>query len=474
MPRRRRQPASLIALVGGRILTFAVLAMAIQFVVVFSEYWFNETELGRIMVEQEAEAIAGSVQIAPAGAVQVDLKGQALARYGDGDNDDGDAIRPASGDAADATPGGDSDLVSGTYVRIRTADGRVLYTNCSEECREHFLPVELDPPDFWQSLIAPGKPLSVSGGRTFLIGGQKILVEIAILHDPDNFIRGILLHEMLDHMLVPMSLMLALVIGATTISIRKALLPVAAAACVADAINPSSPAAIAAAPGMPREIAFFVEAINRLLQRSSELFKAQRVFAAAIAHEIRTPVAIVKLELERIEDPRARRAEADLDRLMHILEQLTALAKLDLVEAEAFQTVDLNELTEETVAEMAPFVLDRGKTIAFQAGESVHVKLVPSLIQNVVRNLIENAVRHTPNGTEITVSVGPGAVLAIADNGPGMTEGTDIAIDSGRIKKAGGLGMGLRIVERITEIHGARLTVTSETGQGTTVSLCFS
>ncbi|WP_237155151.1 sensor histidine kinase [Oryzibacter oryziterrae] len=473
MPSRRRKPASLIALVSGRILTFAVLAMAIQFVVVFSEYWFNETELGRIMIEREAEAIAASVQLAPSGAVEIDLKGQALARYGDGDNDDGDAIRPASGDTADAAPGGDSDLVAGTYVRIRTADGRVLYTNCSEECREHFLPVELDPPDFWQSLIAPGKPLSVSGGRTFLIGGQKILIEVAILHDPSNFIREILLHEMFDHMLVPMSLMLALVIGATTISIRKALRPVAAAAEAADAINPSSPTAITAAPGMPREIAFFVEAINRLLQRSSELFKAQRVFAAAIAHEIRTPVAIVKLELERIEDPRARRAEADLDRLMHILEQLTALAKLDMIDAGAFETVELNALTEEAVAEMVPFVLDRSKSIAFQQGPTVNVKLVPSLIQNVVRNLIENAVRHTPDGTEITVSVGPGAVLVVADNGPGMADGADLEIDSGRIKKAGGLGMGLRIVERITEIHDAQLTVTSETGQGTTVSLRF-
>ncbi|HEX2019294.1 MAG TPA: hypothetical protein VGO17_10190 [Aurantimonas sp.] len=76
--------------------------------------------------------------------------------------------------------------------------------------------------------------------------------------------------------------------------------------------------------------------MNRAFGRVEELIRSQKIFAASIAHEIRTPVSIVKLELARIDNPRARKAEGDLDSLTHVLEQLTAPARVDATEGEAF------------------------------------------------------------------------------------------------------------------------------------------
>lgn len=113
-----------------------------------------------------------------------------------------------------------------------------------------------------------------------------MLVDVAVLHDPDDFLASILTGELIDHMLVPMGLMLALTIGATILSISAALRPVSAAARVADAIDPRSPAPLAIDDAMPEEIAGLVEAINRLFARTAEMVTAQKVFSAAVAHEI--------------------------------------------------------------------------------------------------------------------------------------------------------------------------------------------
>jgi signal transduction histidine kinase len=454
--------------VARRVLLFTLLAMLIEVLVVFVDYWFDDSELGYILIERETAAVAAAIHRID-GRLVLDADAPVLNRY----------VGFASADDDRGSSDDDSRLAEhlppATFVRIAAADGATIYSNCEEECTEHLLPVDVDPPDFWQRMLADGKPLSVAGGRAFDIDGERVYVDLAVIRDPDNFLASILAHEMVDHMLVPMSLMLVLVIGATLLSIREALKPVAAAAHLADGLKPGAGGEIAVADKMPLEVARLVEAINRLLHRTHELFTAQKLFTAAVAHEIRTPVSVVRLELGRIADPRAARADAELDRLMHVLEQLTALARLEAVVPASFVPTDLSSLAAEIVAEMAPLVLDRGKRIVFDGAEPVVVTLVPALIENVIRNLIENAIRHTGAGTEITVAVRPCGELIVADDGPGIavSAGDGEVIDVGRIKRSGSLGLGLRIVERIAELHGTRPEIVSEPGRGTTVRFAF-
>jgi signal transduction histidine kinase len=275
-------------------------------------------------------------------------------------------------------------------------------------------------------------------------------------------------------MLVPMTLMLTLVIGATIWSIKSAFLPVTAAAAAAERLDPSVPASRISTDRMPLEVARFATAVNRGIDRVGELIRAQRLFTSAIAHEIRTPAAIVRLELERIDHPGARKALGDLESLIHILEQLTALARLEAVDGSAWTRVDLARISEDVVGAVAPYVYDSGRTIAFFDQGATEVEGVPALVENLVRNLVENAVRHTPPGTAIVVTAGPGAVVSVADDGPGFDDRPRGEVqEAGTVATKGTLGIGLKIVEKIAAMHGATVERSRAPSRGATVTVRF-
>ena len=442
---------SLIGIVAWRIVIFAMLALVLEFVIVIIEYWSNDEDLAGFIITEETEQLASGI-VATNDRLSFVMSPSLVERY---------TMRDDEGEG-------------GIFVRVRTAAGAVLYSNCEEMCQRHFLPIEVNPPDLWQREIAPGKPLSVAGGRSFTVAGHEVFVELAVLRDPHNFVVGVLLHELRDHLIIPMPLMFGLVAGATILSVGAALKPVVAAAREADQIDPRAALQPLPTDGMPREVATLAQAVNRLLERVADLIQSQKIFSTSIAHEIRTPVAVVRMELERIADPRARKAEKDLDALTHMLEQLTSLAKLDVVDASAFRTLDLETIAGDSVAALAPYVFESGRTLEFVADpQTKPIRGVPALIENTISNLVGNAVKHTPKGTHITVRAAAPAVLEVTDTGPGFSQAPAQVLERGRIKSSDALGVGLRIVERIAELHQAQLVVDSERGKGTCVRIAF-
>ncbi|MFP5076275.1 sensor histidine kinase [Rhizobium sp. YIM 134829] len=442
---------SLISIVAWRIVIFAMLALMLEFGIVILQYWSNDEDLAGSIIAEETERLASGI-VATDDRLSFVMSPGLLERY---------TMR-------------EGETEGGIFVRVRTAAGAVLYSNCEEMCQRHFLPIEVNPPDLWQREIAAGKPLSVAGGRSFRMGGREIFVELAVLGDPHNFVAGVLLHELRDHLIIPMPLMFGLVAGATILSVGAALKPVTAAAKEADRIDPRAALQPLSIEGMPREVATFAGAVNRLLDRVADLIQSQKIFSTSIAHEIRTPVAVVRMELERIDDPRARKAEKDLDALTHMLEQLTSLAKLDVVDASAFRMVDLETMAGDSVASLAPYVFESGRTLEFVGESGISpIRGVPALIENTVSNLVGNAVKHTPKGTHITVRAAAPAVLEVVDDGPGFSHSPTQVLERGRTKSSDALGVGLRIVERIAELHQARLVVDSDQGRGTRVRVEF-
>ncbi len=445
----RKQNSSLIGIVARRIFAFSLLAMVLQIGVVFADYWFDDYKLSILMLQQETETLS-----------------QGITRHEGGltyrpDDETRDRYLERRGD------------VGAIYVRVRTASGSILFSNCTTECAEHFLPLSVDVPSFWKRVIAPGKPFSVAGGQSFDRDGVPVLVELAVIKDPNGFMYSALLHEMIDSMIVPMTLMFCLVIGATIWSIRSALKPVAMAVKAADAIDPRDSGARLPVTRMPQEIERLVSAVNRLLARLGDLIQSQKVFSASIAHEIRTPVAIAKMELSRIADPRARNAERDLDALTHILEQLTSLARADAVDPSAFQRASLSGIGAEVAEATAPFVFDQGKSIEFMDHGTAPVTVIPGLVENMLRNLIENAVKHNPPGTTIVVTCGPGPRVTIEDNGRGLVDLPEHNEDLGYVKRSGQLGLGLKIVHRIAELHKAQIAIDTARDRGTKITIGF-
>jgi hypothetical protein len=184
---------------------------------------------------------------------------------------------------------------------------------------------------------------------------------------------------------------------------------------------------------------------------------------------VRTPLAIAHLELEKIADPRARKVESDLETLNQLVEQLTTLARLEGADLISMQSIDLRHMAEDVVSAMAPLVYASGKTIEFVDNGASEFRGHPTLIENALRNLVDNAIRHTGARAHIRVEVGPGAVFCVCDNGmnSGREQPNAILPSSRRI------GLGLKIVNRIAEIHGGRLMVDKLTTGGTKVCFAF-
>jgi signal transduction histidine kinase len=427
------------AILTKRIAFFAILAMLVQLAVVISDYYWNVGELSRLYVEQETERLSEGISV-ETGNVRYELPETIRDRY----RQDGD----------------------GYLARIRAADGTLVFESCDAACEDRFLPKDIDTPDFWLRSLKPGKPLTLVGGRAFLIGDQRFLVDVATLGDPQEVVSDVLWNEIIEHLIVPMSILLVLVLGATLLSVRQALRPVRAAADAADQIDPMDARSHLKFDEMPREIAHLAVAVNRAFDRVAELMKSQKTLTSGIAHEIRTPLAAMKLELGRIDHPRARKVEVDLDDLVRFVSQLTTLARLESFDHGAFETVDLITLSASAVEQVAPWVYENQHSLELiTAGDMAVVQGIPALLRDAIRNLVENAVRHTPDQSHIVVRVGP-HYIEVEDCRPAAVG------QSGAKPKAESLGIGLKIITRIAEIHCGELQ-RSSSATGSVFTIAF-
>lgn len=421
----RLSSPTLGAILTRRIAFFAVLAMVLQLAVIFSDYYWNVGELSRLFVEQETERLASGIAVED-GTIRYRLPDAVEGRYGQAQ--------------------------TGYVARIREADGGFVFQSCDAACESRFLPPDVNPPDFWLRSLEPGKPLTLVGGRAFMVGERRFVVDVATMGDPQDVVSDVLWNEVIEHMIVPMSILLVLVLGATLLSVRQALKPVRIAAEAAERIDPMDSRSHLQFQEMPREVAHLAEAVNRAFERVGELMKSQKILTSGIAHEVRTPLAAIKLELGHIDHPRARKAEADLDDLVRFVSQITALARLDTFDHGMFEEVDLVELSSSVVEQLAPWVYENNHSLEFSAQvDAAIVQGVPALLKDAVRNLIDNAVRHTPAHTGIVVRVS-NDLIRVEDRHPaGVRQGADVAA------RADGMGIGLDIVARIAAIHRGSL-----------------
>jgi hypothetical protein len=192
---------------------------------------------------------------------------------------------------------------------------------------------------------------------------------------------------------------------------------------------------------------------------------SQKLLTSSISHEVRTPLAIARLELEEIDDPRARKVEQDLDALNRLVEQLTTLARLEGAGLAKATPIQPAEMAEQVVGALAPLVYASGKTIEFIDKSPRPFEGHPALVENALRNLVENAVRHSGNGATIRVEAGPGPEFSVCDDGGQCSKPASANADR--------LGLGLKIVGRIAEIHGGSFALTKSPGQGATARIVF-
>lgn len=224
---------------------------------------------------------------------------------------------------------------------------------------------------------------------------------------------------------------------------------------------------------LPTEVEPMVRSLNGLLERLRRAFAAQRAFVADAAHELRTPIAALKLQaglVARARDDASRGAalaelNAGIDRSAHLIDQLLTLARSEPEAlAGAAASIDLARIAGDAVAEMLPLAQARGSRIGFAAAPPASVRGDQKALHSLVRNLIDNALRHTPGGSRIEVEVaadGQAVRLSVDDDGPGIpVEERERVFDRFYGRSAGGdagSGLGLAIVKAVVERHDGRI-----------------
>jgi signal transduction histidine kinase len=275
--------------------------------------------------------------------------------------------------------------------------------------------------------------------------------------------------------------LISLIVGFMMIGIyaalRLGLRPLQRISKLAAEIGPSTISRRLPLESTPREIAPLVVAFNSALDRIESGWRDQREFSANAAHELRTPLATLRAQIENLLEPLEREeAMEEFDRLSRLITQLLALAEADRAEEMERSSFNLVEVARRVTLDMAAGIVAGERNISFDAAtKNWTCEGSPQLVEVAIRNLLENAIRHTWLGSEIIVAVDQLGSVAVIDDGPGLPEDfRERAFD--RFSKASidslGAGLGLSIVQRIMNFHGgeARLEATS---QGAHVVLDF-
>jgi signal transduction histidine kinase len=230
---------------------------------------------------------------------------------------------------------------------------------------------------------------------------------------------------------------------------------------------------------LPKEVAPFVEAVNGAFKRVTEGIARERRFIANSAHELRTPIAILRSHIERMEPGELKREiKRDTKRIQTILDQLLVLAQIEARGNNlTLQTINLSELAKNTAADYSPIALDLGKSLEFIGpDEPVFAEGVRWAMESVITNLIENGVRAEPPGGTVIVRLSKDAAIEVVDHG----EGVSIA-DRERIfepfwrksESTPGTGLGLAISRELTAKLGGSIALLDTPGGGATFRIKF-
>ncbi|MCP5269228.1 MAG: sensor histidine kinase N-terminal domain-containing protein [Zoogloeaceae bacterium] len=281
---------------------------------------------------------------------------------------------------------------------------------------------------------------------------------------------------------LPLALLLPLLIVTLYFSIRRGLKPLDDLANDVATRSPENMTPLSANK-TPSEARPLVGALNQLLGRLAGALDNERRFTADAAHELRTPLAALKVQAQVAMaslDPEASRHAlmqvlAGADRSTRLVEQLLRLARLDPVhQLPDPQPINLIDVAATAVRELSSNAATKAQTLRLLPSESpIIIAGDIDLLSAAVRNLIDNALRYTPTAGRVTVTVDcphGEAIIEINDNGPGVPP-EELAhlverFYRGRDVSAEGSGLGLAIVRRIAELHGARLEVANLEGGG--------
>jgi len=233
---------------------------------------------------------------------------------------------------------------------------------------------------------------------------------------------------------------------------------------------------------VPDELHALRGALNEFIGRLGQTLERERRFTADAAHELRTPLAAMKIHLDnaRYGEPSALdKAYNGIERLQRVVDQLLLLARLEFHQQRpALETTSLSALVMDLAADLWPLAESRQQMLEIVESDPVSVSGNTTELEILVRNLMDNALRYTPEGGEVVVTMGVDNLhpwLIIADSGPGIPEALLDGVTQ-RFKRASdqrisGSGLGLSIAVEIAQRQGLTMTLANREGGGLAVRL---
>jgi signal transduction histidine kinase len=376
---------------------------------------------------------------------------------------------PSTGGWSLRLPDGVRDQYSDTYGRYRYAiiddAGTVIFS--SRASKQPLFAI--DPK---VTGIVPHRARTPGGAKTIAgasarkdIDGHLVWIQVAEeLSHRDVIVDDVLVNflQQVVWVIVPVLLLL---LGADIIIFRLAIRPLHRASDRAKHISPTRLDVRLPTDDMPPEILPLVEAVNQALDRLEQGFRSQREFAADAAHELRTPLAILRTRIETLPHSEASHALGrDVENMSRVVSQLLDATELEIAVVDPEAVADLHEVCVEVAEFIAPMALKRGKSIELiGSDEPVFIKGNAEMIRRAIRNLVENALHHTPEGTAIEIIVGPDGSISVIDNGDGVLPEDRESIFQRFWRRSsrpgGGAGLGLSIVKKIVEAHHGSIAV---------------
>jgi len=377
----------------------------------------------------------------------------------------------------------------GTYIQLIDRDGNVVVK--SSNLGEQELPV--NPTLIEQGFAGNVAIQTVAAGdgarlrimvSPLYLQDQTLLLEVAqssnYIDSAMDQVRWVLIASVL------VALTLTTILGG--IIVRGALSPVSQITQTAKKIETSPDLSRRVGYSGPMdEIGQLATTFDHMIERLDKAFQSQKKFVADASHELRSPLTVIRGNLDllrrnlgkRDRQESLRALEAEITRMVKIVDDLLFLAEVDSGHLEQQEIVTLKEILMEELERVRP--LAKSRQFVVNRSEDLVVRGDAQGLKRLIGNLIDNAIRHTPEDGTISLSLfrdGDWACLEVSDTGIGIARqhlphifDRFYRVDAARSRSKGGAGLGLALVKEIAEQHGGKVKVTSEPDRGSTFTV---